>query len=229
MVTRPNMHTKLEEQKKARGLRKLGFSVKDIAKKLKVSSSSVSLWVRGVVISESGQAKLLATVQSSRQKGLQVLKEGRELQKKALLEKVKRDFGGLSNDPRLCRLLCSFLYWGEGSKTGHSVSFINSDPIMIETFLFLFRKGFSPEEAKFRCLVHIHEYHDETKIKQFWSDITNIPTEKFQRSYLKPNSKKILRVGYMGSLVVKYYDSSIFNQIKVSYLEFFNQHVRGVG
>ena len=81
----------------------------------------------------------------------------------------------LPNSKVLYKLLASFLLWTEGSKSARSyISFINSDPLMIRTFLTLLRKSFSLNESKFRALMHLHEYHKEQQQMIFWSKVANI-------------------------------------------------------
>jgi hypothetical protein len=58
-------------------------------------------------------------------------------------------------------------------------------------------------------LVHIHEYHNETKQKVFWSKITGINLKQFQKSYIKPHTGKNKRNGYPGCACLKYYDYKI--------------------
>ena len=109
------------------------------------------------------------------------------------------------------------MYWGEGSKTGYRTSFINSDPAMVATFLKLLRKSFSIDESKLRALVHIHEYHNDPEIKEYWSKITSIPLSRFTKSYLKPHSQKVIRPGYKGAIRIAYYDSLIVYELKAIY------------
>lgn len=53
------MKPKLFEQNEAKRLRIRGFSVKEITKKLKVSKSSVSVWVRGIPLGKSQKQRLI--------------------------------------------------------------------------------------------------------------------------------------------------------------------------
>ncbi len=54
------MKPKLFEQNEARRLRANGFSVKEIAKELKVSKGSISTWVRSVPLGKSQKQRLIA-------------------------------------------------------------------------------------------------------------------------------------------------------------------------
>ena len=121
------------------------------------------------------------------------------------------------------KLLCAFLYWAEGGKTEKYVSFTNSNPKMIETFLSLMRSSFDLDEKKLRCLIHVHEYHDKEKLLDFWSRKTKIPPNKFSHFYLKKNTTKRKKEGYKGTLRVRYYDVKIVRELKCIYNTFHEQ------
>lgn len=88
---------------------------------------------------------------------------------------------------------------------------------MIFTFISLLRKSFTVDESKFRALVQLHEYHEENKIINFWSKITKIPVSQFTKSYLKPNTSKVIRKDYKGTLRIVYYNSQIAHELKAIY------------
>lgn len=71
---------------------------------------------------------------------------------------------GIDYSPEIQKLLCAVLFWAEGSKNG-TIKFTNSDPKMISVFLKLFRATFEIDEKKLRAIVHIHEYHNDSEIK----------------------------------------------------------------
>lgn len=222
------MFKKEKEEKKAVDLRLKGWSVKAIARELKVSQSSISLWVRKVNLTKEQKTFLAKKAEDSRIKGLLSIKKRREELHQKILGKVQEKLSNIDLDSNLCRLLCAFLYWGEGSKNSSRVSFINSDPTMVKTFMFLLRTGFIPDEKKFRGLVHLHKYHNEEKVKEYWSKMSGIPLGQFSKSYIKPNTGKVIREGYMGSLDISYYDTLILRELKVLYQEFFQQKIRDV-
>lgn len=207
---------------KAVSLRKHGYSIKEIAKLLKIAISTSSAWVSKVKLDSKAQQillhkKILGQYKSSiaiREKTRQK-KYVSDLEALKLIKKIK-------NTKETDALLCSILYWAEGSKTGSLVSFTNSDPEMILVFTKLFRSAFKVNESKFRCLVHLHGYHNDKKEKNYWSKITSIPLNQFYQSYLKPHTGKRKKHNYHGTLSIRYYDSRIAVKIKSIY----NMYVR---
>lgn len=118
------------------------------------------------------------------------------------------------------------MWWCEGSKTTISVKITSSDQILVSNFLSLFRFAFDLNESKFRCLLHLHDYHNEEVQKNFWSDLTKIPLNQFYRSYHKPNTGKRTRENYPGCIAVAYYDAKIAKELLAIYNAF--TKLRGV-
>lgn len=213
--------SKPELKEKAVGLRMNGLSIKEVSEELHVSKSTASLWLRNLKLNDEAKEKLAQkrllryykTVLRWQEKSFQ---EEKQYNSKAdsIIKQVNQNIYHI-------KLFCALLYWCEGSKGSKSdLRFTNSDPLLIKTFVTLFRKSFSVNESKFRILMHLHEYHDEAIQKKFWSNVTKIPKNKFQKTYLKKNSGKRIREGYQGCISIKYYDSKIFKEIKAIYSSF---------
>lgn len=209
--------------------RRSGHSIKEISSILKISVSTASVWLNSIELDQKAQKRL---------KNRKILGQYKSrLIQKNKSKQLRDDADALSLniinkvivDSNLSALLCSFLYWAEGGKTGSHMSFSNSDLKMISTFMILFRSAYNPDENKFRCLVHIHEYHDDKEIKRFWSEVTGIPLAQFTKSYLKPHTKKRKKENYKGTVRISYYDSKIAVKIKSLYNTFTAElELRGV-
>lgn len=92
----------------------------------------------------------------------------------------------------------------------------------------MFRIAFDVEEGKFRALIHVHDYHNESEIKEYWSSITNIPLKQFHKSYLKQNTKIRLRENYRGTISIRYQDALIALELRTVYNTFARTVVGGV-
>lgn len=200
-------------------LRMAGHSLLEIATKLRISKSTSSLWLKNVELNSQAKARIEKIRKFARIKAAKTINERIRNRRKIFDISTNKILSELkiSESPSLSKVLCSILYWGEGSKTGYRVAFINSDPTMVATFIKLLRLSFSLDESKFRALVHIHEYHNEAQIKNFWSNITGIPLSQFTKSYLKPHTKKVIRQGYKGALRIAYADTKIVDELKAVY------------
>lgn len=209
----------------AKAMRKEGFSIKEIAKKLNIAVSTSSTWLSKIELSDAVQEILRRKKILGQYKSSVVIREktrqARIKSDEEALGKIKK----LKHDNTLDAIFCSLLYWAEGSKNCSIVGFTNSDPIMISTYLKLLRSAFTITESKFRCLVHIHEYHNDLDEKAYWSKVTSIPLSQFSKSYLKPHTGNRKKQGYHGTISVRYYDAKIGRKIK----SYYNMFVQNLG
>src|SRR4030042_3600829 len=102
----------------ARDLRINGFGIKTIAHKLEVSSSSVSLWCRDILLSDAQIKELERRSHDPyyglRLKNVQKQQEKRKEKIQRLLEDGIREVKGLTNKELLVAGIS--LYWAEGFK-----------------------------------------------------------------------------------------------------------------
>ncbi|MFH1656320.1 MAG: hypothetical protein ABH956_00935 [Candidatus Nealsonbacteria bacterium] len=120
----------------AQEFRKKGFSIGEIAEKLKMQKSgSISRWCRDISLSEE-QIERLADKQKSgsyngRIKFLEKLRRARMNETLLLKEEGIKEIGDLNKRDFFIGGIA--LYWGEGYKYlgGDQVGFTNSDPKMI--------------------------------------------------------------------------------------------------
>lgn len=206
---------KKELRLKSIKLREKGYSIQEMQKIINVSKSSISIWVRDVKLSEKAKLRLekryskgqLASQNSIKEK-TKIKNQIADLFGKDVLNKTK-----ISKEVGM--FICAMIWWCEGNKgTRNAVAFTNSDPELIEFFLFLFRKSFDLDEDKFRILMHLHNYHDENVQKSFWSKVTKIPKIQFYKSYLKPSNGRYKKENYQGCIKIVYNDVSIARKLQ---------------
>lgn len=209
------MKHNLKLKEEAIALRKKGFSFREISETLHISKSTASLWLRDIKISKKARGRIIELSVNGRNKGIETNREKREVENDIIKNKVEKYFSNsaqLKIDPKIA---CALLYWGEGTKCigNKSVSFMNADPEMIKYFLYVFRAAFNPEEKKFRALIHLHEYHSEKDQIKFWSNITKIPINQFNKSYLKKNTGKNKKENYPGCISIRYSNNKIYKEL----------------
>lgn len=213
----------------AKKLRQYGFSLSEIASKFQVSKSTASLWTSKEKISRQGKIRIRNRQDKARRKAFLTIAKRRKYIAKDISKKAKLTLDMINLSPPLSKLIASIFLWTEGEKGDFGrVSFTNSDPLMISTFLFLLRASFPLDESKFRALVHIHEYHEEKEIIKYWARITKIPQRQFTKSYLKPHTAKRIRNDYMGCVHINYYDYKVARELASVY-NMFAKKLRGVG
>jgi hypothetical protein len=213
----------------SRKMRRHGYSLAQIATKLRISKSTASLWTSGENITTKGKRKIVIRQNLARKRAFRTLTIKRDLIRNEIFKISKDTIDHLKLDHYINKLICAILIWAEGEKGKfNKVGFSNSDPKMISTFLYLFRKSFAVDESKFRALVHIHEYHDKNKVMEFWSKTTQIPRSQFNRCYLKPHTGIRKRPDYMGSIHINYFDYKVARELASIYNMFADKY-RGVG
>lgn len=207
----------MERKKRAIQLRSEGKSLSLISRELGVSKSTASLWVSSVEL-DTNAITNIANLRIIGQQKANLVKEQRKRKTQDNLNIVVREsLSRITITNEYIKVLCSLLFWAEGSKSGSFVSFINSDPKMIELFLFTLRNSFIIDEKKLRGLIHIHEYHDDDKVKKYWSNVSRIPLSQFNKSYQKPNTGKQKKEGYLGSFRIRYYDVEVARELTAIY------------
>lgn len=208
-------------------LRTKGYSFTEISNLLKLPRGTIYSWTHSIVLNQEAQARITKLRQSGIEKTKQWFLDKRNTNQQKINTESNKILAQIKLKTPHLQLLTALLFWAEGSKLLTNVAFMNSDPIMIEVFLKLFRSSFSLTESKFRVLLHLHEYHDEAKMITFWSTITRIPISQFTKTYIKPHTKKRQHPNYPGCCKIKYYDAHIARLLTGIY-NTFAQELRGV-
>lgn len=181
---------------KAREMRSAGESVKKIAQNLGIAKSTVSIWVRDIILSveqlESLKNNSIKGAERGRLLSAFMQKERRhKLMEDSYLD-GKEYLGKISDREFLIAGLA--LYWGEGSKKSRNLRINNSDPKMLVFMLNWFRKFFSIKNDDIRLIVGINVIHKKRDkiVRKYWSDITGVPLNYFRKtSFKKINNKKV--------------------------------------
>ncbi len=174
-----------DAQMQARHLRWAeGRSVKEIARLVGVSQSSVSGWVRDIDLTEQQREVLVDRARSLRNRSrsahfrirrLAFQEEGRSLARR--------------EDPR--HATGCMLYWAEGSKSRNAVKFVNSDPSMVRYFVEFLRTQFAVPDEGFRlnCNLFADHVEHQQEIEQFWLDTLGLPQSCLRKSTVNVYSK----------------------------------------
>lgn len=174
-------HWRLKE--KARELRARGLSYQIIIKKIGVSKSTISLWCRDVKLTTKQQKKLYDR-HESRMTGIKIIQSnfwhkrcdafwsGTKKIKIIKLTKYEHFLSGL------------MIYWAEGTKQ-KGAAITNSDPRLIKFMVNWFWIHFNISPQQLSAHLHLHTGQDENEIKKYWTKLTGIPLDNFQKSFIK--------------------------------------------
>jgi transposase-like protein len=182
---------KTRERAEARRLRgEDGLPIKQIARRLDVARSSVSVWVRDVQLSEA-QLEALRQLNPAYNRQLRGANRNAERGR-------ERRLAAQEEGRRLARLgeplhaAGTMLYWAEGDKRHRSAARLsNADPEVIRFFLRYLRAYFPLPDERLRVTCHLFADHlaRQREIEDFWLDVCELPRERLCKSHVNVYSK----------------------------------------
>ncbi len=188
--------------KKAVRFRKKGLSYGNIAQKLQISKSTVSLWLRHITLTAEQRKKLNANQALHLNTGPNSQKNRRAREVNLIIEKAEAEISS-GIDFESYRLFGAALYWAEGNKVS-DFTITNSDPLLIQFMTQWFCKIFKVTPSDMKAYLNIYPQQNDLELKKFWSDITGIPLDKFGKSFIKPVNKNYKKNNlYYGTIKVR--------------------------
>lgn len=198
------------DKSRAKSLRHHGVSIREIARKVGVSQSTVSRWCSDIVLSEEQRGKL---DKKRREAGAKALAPWIQRNRKLKQDDIRlqnqlgrRDVGRITQRDLL--MLGLGLYWGEGYKRGSQEwGFTNSDPKIIKAALAWLDKCYdvSTKEIIARLTINLRYESETRRLTTLWMRETGIPTSQFGRpTFIQGyNGSKLNARTYRGTLRIK--------------------------
>lgn len=136
----------------------------------------------------------------------------------------------MSISARELRLVGASLYLCEGTKERtlkrggkiFSVEFTNTDPRVIKMFLKFLREIVKADEARIKAELFSYEDLNEDKLKNFWSKVTKIPPNRFQKTITFKQKTSLFRPSPFGTLKIRYSHKEHFLEIQKIIKEIFD-------
>jgi len=198
-------------------MRAKGASYSELNRLFHIPKSTLSVWLSkkySGIFDDTARRKHLARIRILSQ---EFFKKRRLLRQEQIALQVKEE---LKNFPLgnlgFYKSFLAALYWAEGSKTLYSggIKFANTDPEMMALFLSYLRRCYKIKEDRLRVRLHVHYYHNKSKVKRYWSQLLKIPESQFWKTYAKKRSKtKRFRQNFRGICFLHYYDNSIRREL----------------
>jgi hypothetical protein len=172
-----------KEKSEAIKMRKEGASYSQIKEKLRVSKSTLSLWLRGYPLSDKRMRELRDNSEIRIEHYRETMFRKRESRLSNVRAKAMRELGSFSKRELIIGGL--FLYWGEGSKTTSTCTSVsNTDPAVLVFFIEWLRLLGVPKE-NLRIKIHLYKDMSVKKELRYWSRILCIPLSDFRKPYIK--------------------------------------------
>lgn len=195
---------------KAESLRHQGNSVKEIARKVGVSQSTVSRWCADITLSTEQRERLDKKRREAGAKALAPwIRKNREQKKSDI--KIQNQLGRRDVGQTTKRDLFIFglgLYWGEGYKRGSQEwGFTNSDPKIIRTTLAWLNQCYDIpiKDIIARLTINLRYKSETERLTSMWVRETGIPHSQFGKSTFIQGyeGSKLKANTYRGTLRIK--------------------------
>jgi hypothetical protein len=196
---------------------------------LGVPKATLSDWFSRLELSDKARERIKSRVH---EKSISALIKRNKLQTylaeqraRAIRATAKKEIADLSK--RELFLIGISLYWAEGYKrpkvqngkikTWHPVSITNSDPFLVKMFLKFLREVCEVSEGKITANVRIYEHQNENYLLDFWSKLTDISHNRFQKFYygISQSSlgKRPFNILPYGTIQIRVNDTKLYHRI----------------
>lgn len=189
--------------------------MKELAALLRVSRSTISLWVRDIDLTDEQHEDLCRRSGSGRIRGSK-MNAARALARHREAQCIGRV---AARQGDVLHAAGCMLYWAEGSRNRNAVEFVNSDPAMVVFFLRFLRACFSIPDAKIRVTCNLFADHAEKQreIEGFWLRELGLPKTCLRKStvnrYSKHSKKKRRNKLLYGTCRLNISDTGLVHEI----------------
>ena len=209
------MISKEKDKQLVLSLRKRGFSYSQIKKEVKVSKSTLSLWLKDLPLSRDRIQELRDRNPIRIERYRNTMKLKREIKEKESFNIVRKELKSFSRREKIIAGL--YLYWGEGTKAAiGTTALTNTDPDMIKFFV-KWLEILKVKKDKLRVVLHLYNDMNVIKEMKFWSDYINIPISQFRKPYIK--NTRLCDITYKsgfghGTCSVLYLNKDLYSYVK---------------
>ena len=215
------MKAKSEKRLLAEQLRsEHGYSYNEISKQVGVSKSTLSHWLKHLSLTleqeeriqkriENNQASFVAQARLTNQKRF---KEAREQAFQSGIDSILQ----LPENDSVHELALAMLYLGEGDKTGNRVQIANTDPAVLQYFLWAVERLYHIDRSEMTLRLNLVELARplEAEMKFWWAEQLRCSTSQFIKSQYDPRSQNAELTGdYHGVCTITYNDTYLYERL----------------
>jgi len=178
------------ERGEARRLRReQGLPIKEIARRLGVAVSSVSVWVRDIELTAAQHEALLDRnpAYNHQRNGSRTMAARYRAERVIYQQEGRR----LARRREPLHIAGCMLYWAEGAKERNQLQFSNSDPDMARFFVTFLETYFEVAPCDIRITCHLFADHVERQqeVERFWLDYLGLPDSSLRKSVVNRYSR----------------------------------------
>lgn len=209
-------HYSNETKEKVLRLGQAGLTYSQIQQQFPIPKSTLSVWFKNAGKTPD-RSRQLAHLHLARMRARETINQGR-LDRIALATEIAREaVSGLDvSDKSVVKALLAMLYWAEGTKsdTSGGPKFVNTDPILASFYLRMLRAAYDIDESRIKIRIHVHSYHNQVDVIDFWSTLLRVPKSQFGKIYVKKRStQKKFRENFHGICTIGYYETRVRREL----------------
>jgi hypothetical protein len=119
----------------------------------------------------------------------------------------------LSSQERELLVAGVMLYYGEGAKTGCTVDFANSDPMLLSVFFRFLKNICGVDNKKLRFYLYCFSDQKSESLIKFWCSHLGVKPGQFTKPYVRSTLNKGKRTMTNGVLHIRYSDKRLLEKI----------------
>lgn len=170
---------KTAERRKARSLRKLGRSLREIEKEVGVSKGTISVWVRDIKLTPQQETDLAENCAIGKpETAMRLNAKKREARKRNSVKIGYRANGFALAKKQKLFAIASALYWGEGKKSANKMLICNTDPDLLRIIKEACETFFPNIPLRFEVVYKRRAKISEEKVKNHWAKELGTEPEK---------------------------------------------------
>jgi len=114
------------------------------------------------------------------------------------------------------------LWWAEGTKSrrdkrwksarSYPVELTNTNPAVIKVFVDFLREDLRISPERIHVQLQIHEGDDKTELEKYWSEITGVSTQRFNKTIVRPIGRKVGKS--KGTCKVRFADKATYMKLE---------------
>jgi hypothetical protein len=175
-----------ESKNRAIKLRKRGFSIGRIERRLNIPRSTLSSWFKNVKLNQKQKEKLLKDWKNGLIKARTKAVLWHNAQKEKRLKEAKDAALATLSDIDVdnknnLELALAFLYLGEGTKNNVETAMGSSNPLILKFFLAAIKKIYNVDVKKIGCELGLRADQNPGAIKRFWAKQLKLPIGNFRQ------------------------------------------------
>jgi transcriptional regulator with XRE-family HTH domain len=207
-----------------------GYSYNEISEQVGVSKSTLSGWLKHISLTLEQEQRIQQRIEINQTAFVaNARKTNKERYRKARAEAYQQGQAIAAQIPdheAVHELALAMLYLGEGDKTGNRVQIANTDPAVLNYFLWAAEKLYDIPRTDMSLRLNLIEVARplESEMIAWWADVLGCHIDQFQKTQFDGRSKAThMTESYRGVCTITYGDTYLFERLTGVYSTYFSR------